>query len=137
MIPVEVARGVVVNINGDILVVKQKPFSTWSLPKGHVEAGEDLLTTAKREIYEESGVSSLECLDNLGSFQRTGGVNNKKFKNITIFLFKTKQTDLKPIDPKNPEARWVKRGDVANLLTRVEDKKFWLSVKDRVEKLCV
>lgn len=28
----------------------------WDLPKGHAEAGEDILTTALRETYEETGV---------------------------------------------------------------------------------
>lgn len=129
---VRTAGGVVVNADGDILVVNQVTFNSWSLPKGHVEPEEDLLTTAKREIYEESGISKLEYWAELGTYQRTGGKNNQQFKTITIFLFHTTQKDLHPIDPKNPEARWVRKEDVASLLTRDEDKRFWLSVKDKV-----
>ena len=97
MFPVEVVGGVVVNTNGDILVVSQHGTS-WSLPKGHVEPGEDFLITAKREIYEESGVVDLEYIDDFGSYERLGGKNLDQLKHITIFLFKTKQFDLKPID---------------------------------------
>ena len=131
MFPVEVVGGVVVNTNGDILVVSQHGTS-WSLPKGHVEPGEDFLTTAKREIYEESGVVDLEYIDDFGSYERLGGKNLDQLKHITIFLFKTKQFDLKPIDPHNPEARWVPKEEVVNLLTHEKDKEFWLSVKNKV-----
>ncbi len=129
MVPAEVVGGIVVSVSGDILVVSQHG-TIWSLPKGHVEPGEDFLTTAKREIYEESGVVDLEYIDDLGSYERMGGKNLDELKHITIFLFKTKQFSLKPIDPHNPEARWVPKEEVVNLLTHEKDKEFWLSVKD-------
>ncbi len=135
MSPVEVAGGVVVNADGDILLVSGR-FYSWSFPKGHVEVDEDILGAAIREIHEESGISQLEYISKLGSFQRTGGVDNKQFKNITIFLFRTNEKRLQPLDPKNPEARWVSREEVVVLLTRVEDKEFWLSIKGVVEKSC-
>ena len=34
----------------------------WDFPKGHVEAGESEEQTAKREIQEETGISSIEFL---------------------------------------------------------------------------
>ncbi|MBL7206784.1 MAG: NUDIX domain-containing protein [Candidatus Aenigmarchaeota archaeon] len=40
---------VVVN-DGMVLVVSQHG-TTWSIPKGHMEAGEDKLQTAERESY--------------------------------------------------------------------------------------
>ncbi|MBI4120361.1 MAG: NUDIX domain-containing protein [Parcubacteria group bacterium] len=49
------AGGVVVNNDGQILVVSQKGTS-WSLPKGHIDEREDVLTAAKREIHEEGQV---------------------------------------------------------------------------------
>ncbi len=132
MYKTESAGGVVVNQQGEILVVSQHGTS-WSLPKGHLDAGEDFMTAAKREIYEESGVSDLEYIRDLGTYERfkigkSGGEDEAELKVITIFLFHTKQTDLKPIDPENPEAKWVKKEDVVNLLTHPKDKEFWLSV---------
>ena len=59
MIETRSAGGVVVNAEGKVLVVNQHGTS-WSLPKGHIEDGEDALAAARREIYEESGVSDLE-----------------------------------------------------------------------------
>jgi len=130
------AGGVVLNTNGEVLVVSQHGTS-WSLPKGHIEEGEDAMTAARRETEEESGVSSLEYIKDLGSYQRykisrDGGEDQSELKTIIIFLFRTNQTELKPIDPENPEARWVKKEEVVNLLTHPKDKEFWLSVMDKL-----
>ncbi len=124
------------NTNGEVLVVSQHGTS-WSLPKGHIEEGEDAMTAARRETEEESGVSSLEYIKDLGSYQRykisrDGGEDQSELKTIIIFLFRTNQTELKPIDPENPEARWVKKEEVVNLLTHPKDKEFWLSVMDKL-----
>ena len=48
----ESAGGVVKNKEGKILVVSQRGTS-WSLPKGHIEQGEDALQASRREIQEE------------------------------------------------------------------------------------
>ena len=40
------AGGVVINQNEDVLVVSQQGIS-WSLPKGHIEVGEDAVTAAR------------------------------------------------------------------------------------------
>jgi 8-oxo-dGTP pyrophosphatase MutT (NUDIX family) len=126
----ESAGGIVVNPQGRILVVSQHGTS-WSLPKGHIEAGEDRLTAARREIYEEAGVSELEYVAELGSYQRykigaAGGEDRTELKTIHMFLFKTAQETLSPVDPENPEARWVERTEVPELLSHPEDRAFFL-----------
>src|SRR5256885_8335085 len=69
MLRTRTAGGVVVNAAGEILVVSQRGTS-WSLPKGHIDPGEDALEAAKREIWEESGVSELELVRELGTYER-------------------------------------------------------------------
>lgn len=125
----ESAGGVVVNRSGQILVVSQQGTS-WSLPKGHIEAGEDPLAAARREIYEESGVTRLELVRGLGSYSRYrisgGGEDPSEMKTIHMFLFETDEDALRPVDPDNPEARWVEPGAVVALLTHAADKEFFL-----------
>jgi len=126
------AGGVVVNNDGQVLVVSQHG-KTWSLPKGHMEEGETELDAARREIYEESGIKDLELIKSLGSYQRyklakDGEIDSSEFKTITIFLFKTVENTLKPIDPENPEARWVEKNSVVDLLTHQKDKEFFLGI---------
>ncbi|MEK7608090.1 MAG: NUDIX domain-containing protein [Patescibacteria group bacterium] len=130
------AGGVVVNPDGKILVVSQRGVS-WFLPKGHIEDGEDALTAARREIYEESGVDQLEFVSDLGSYERyrlsrDGEVDESELKNITVFLFKTDATVLRPIDSHNPEARWIEKENVADLLTHPKDKEFFKSILGKI-----
>lgn len=42
------------------IFVRQKERSTYEIPGGHIDAGEDALTAAKRELYEESGAVAYE-----------------------------------------------------------------------------
>jgi len=132
MIETFTAGGVVLNKHAEVLVVNQNGNS-WSLPKGHIDDEETALDAAKREIYEESGVGDLLFIKELGSYRRykislDGGDDMSEFKTILMFLFKTHQMDLKPIDPANPEARWVEVGKVAQLLTHEKDREFFESI---------
>ena len=104
--------------------------NSWSLPKGHLDPGEDELTAAKREIWEESGVSDLTLIKPLGSYSRYrigfGGRDVRNAgKHITLFLFYTEQLLLSPQDRDNPEARWVPKDKVESLLTHPKDKAFY------------
>jgi ADP-ribose pyrophosphatase YjhB (NUDIX family) len=127
------AGGVVTNDEGKVLVVSQHGTS-WSLPKGHIDPGENALEAARREIYEESGVRDLELIRELGTYERhkigvNGGEDRSELKAITMFLFRTREKSLRPVDPDNPEAKWVERSKVAPLLTHEKDKEFF----ERVE----
>lgn len=41
--------------NGQWVLVRHKERSTYEIPGGHIEPGEDCTTAAKRELYEETG----------------------------------------------------------------------------------
>ncbi|MBS4014765.1 MAG: NUDIX hydrolase [Bacteroidetes bacterium] len=131
------AGGVVLNKKGQILIAGQCGTS-WSLPKGQIEVGENSLETAKREIKEETGINQLQFIKKLGVIKRTQlSINGKKedksiIKTIDVFLFKPEQNDLKPEDPQNPEARWVDKNEVTNLLTHPKDKEFFLSIINQI-----
>ena len=122
------------NNEGKVLIVKQKPRGdskgSWSLPKGHIDEGEDVLAAAKREIYEESGVVQLEYVRDLGSYGRFRiGLDDKddqsEYKTITLYLFRTNQNALHPIDQDNPEARWVDKSEVGIFLSHPADRDFF------------
>lgn len=127
------AGGVVLNKKGEVLVINQRGTS-WSLPKGHIDFGEDALSAAKREIYEEAGVFQLTFVKELGNYQRhkigPGGVGEdfSELKTIHMFLFVTDQKRLSPVDSHHPEARWVAKEKVTELLTHPKDKDFFISI---------
>lgn len=132
------AGGVVLNSQRKVLIVNQNGDS-WSLPKGHIDPGEDAFTAAKREIEEESGVNqwNLTFEQELGSYTRyriglDGTDDKSELKNITILAFSTGQEELKPIDPHNPEARWVAIDEVETFLTHPKDREFFASIREKL-----
>lgn len=132
----ESAGGVVLNEQGLVLVVNQHGTS-WSLPKGHIDPGEDKLAAARREIYEESGIKEVELLKELGVYERykiglNGTDDLSEFKRIHIFLFRTQEHELNPIDPHNPQALWVQKQKVLELLTHPKDREFFQSILDKI-----
>ena len=126
------AGGIVINNNGEIVLVKQGDVS-WSFPKGHLEKSETALEAAKREILEETGIKDLFLEKELESYIRTSDaytsngieVINKK---ITLFVFRTSQEELSTEDDVTTEIRWVDKNLVSNLLTHPKDREFYLSL---------
>jgi ADP-ribose pyrophosphatase YjhB (NUDIX family) len=131
------AGGVVLNDQGMVLVANQHGTS-WSLPKGHIDPGEEALEAAIREIAEESGVADLKFLQTLGSYGRyklaqDNSDDKSEWKVMVFFLFKSSQHQLNPQDPHNPEARWVKPDEVEALLTHPKDKAFYKSILSKIK----
>jgi len=129
--------GVVIGPNDLVLVVSQHGTS-WSLPKGHIDPGEDAKMAAERETKEEAGVTSLKYIKDLGSYRRyqiavDGGENKDELKTIYMFLYTTGQLELSPEDEHNPEARWVEPENVSNLLTHPKDKAFFKKIKSKIK----
>lgn len=135
MIRSEVAGGIVI-ANGSVLVVNQRGHS-WSLPRGHVEEGESKMDTAIREIFEETGICDLKLVRELGTYNlyrtaKYGKGDKDEMKTITMFLFKTDQEFPEPKDPQISKAVWVKKEDVLELLSRPEDKEFFLRFENNI-----
>lgn len=136
MIVTHSAGGVIVK-DGRVIVVNQRG-SSWSLPKGHIEDEEDAHAAAIREIEEETGVTDLTLIDDLGSYSRYKiGKDPKEedtteLKTMHMFLFSTEEENLKPTDPDNPEAKWVRKDKVADMLTHPKDKEFYLRIIDKI-----
>jgi 8-oxo-dGTP pyrophosphatase MutT (NUDIX family) len=129
------AGGVVINSSGRVLCVSQRGTS-WSLPKGHIHPNEDPIQAAVREIAEESGLTHLIFIRFLGTYQRyrigPKGDDLSELKTLHMFLFKTEKTELCPIDPDNPEAKWVEIVKVGELLTHQKDREFFLGIIDEI-----
>lgn len=51
----------------------KKDYGAWSVPKGEVSAGEDALSTAKREFEEETGIAPSGEFLPLGAIKQKGG----------------------------------------------------------------
>lgn len=66
------------------------------LPKGLIEQDEDEVTTAMREVREETGVSRVKLRGKIGLIKYQFGFRAKTFdKTVHFFLFETDQADAK------------------------------------------
>jgi 8-oxo-dGTP pyrophosphatase MutT (NUDIX family) len=48
---------IIINNDGEVLLVHGRLSNKWSFPKGHCKRGETDLETATRELYEETGLT--------------------------------------------------------------------------------
>ena len=119
------AGGVIVN--GKKVIVVAQQMNTYSLPKGHLDDGENPLDAAYREIHEETGLTKndLRFVKELETYNRCDGKSGRP-KDIHMFLFKTDKEELRPVDKDNPEAKWVDVSEVADHLSYPEDRNFFL-----------
>ena len=136
MTETQIAGGVVVNQFGQVAITSQNSNS-WSLPKGHIDEGEEPLDAPKREIEEETGIINITLVKDLGSYTRNrigiaGEDDQSELKTIHMFLFKADKQNLTPKDPNNPEAKWIDKSEVASYLTHPKDKEFFLSIMGQI-----
>lgn len=101
-------------IGRKVLMIKH-PEGHWGFPKGHVEFDETEITAAKRELYEETGVSLNFVLDT-NKYKYTivylcKENGNIVKKSVTFFLGITCKTDVE-LDSHFEEYKWVDLDDV-------------------------
>lgn len=51
-----------VNGAGEVLLERRSDFGLWSVPGGNMEPGEDILTSVRREMLEETGFAAAELI---------------------------------------------------------------------------
>jgi len=112
--------GVVMNENGEILLVKHTKDGTWGCPGGQVENGENLIEALVREVKEESGidikVGELFWVgSNTATHEGYNGVKIVPTKVLFNFTCTAVGGELQSSD-ETSEACWVKREEVHDML---------------------
>jgi len=67
-LPMRTGVGIIVLNNKDMVFVgkrKDNPGDKWQMPQGGVDEGEDYITAMKRELIEETGISSIKIVKEL------------------------------------------------------------------------
>ena len=133
----ESAGGVILNAKDEVTLVLNGKGAFWGFPKGHLDEGENALTAARREIEEETGLTDLTLIKQLPTYTRfkgtpTGEDDTSELKTMHIFLFSTKQTELRSQDPANPEARWFPIDQVHDALIHPKDKEYFDSIRSEI-----
>jgi ADP-ribose pyrophosphatase YjhB (NUDIX family) len=133
------AGGIVLGDGGTIAMVRNKNSVQWLFPKGRFNEGETDEEAARREIAEETGLTDLELIDDLGEYSRPridalGNEREGSIKVIKMFLFAA--VPHAPLSPtlEIEEARWVSYRDVANVIGNDKDRAWFSSVFERVRE---
>ncbi len=129
----QVAGGIVKNKDGKIAIVSQLNGTFWTLPLGHIEANENVLESAAREIKEETGLTHLKLLKELPTYTRLlTGPDGKDVlgeeRLIHVFVFSTEQSDFNIQDADIQAAQWVDASQALSQLTHKEDRKYFQDV---------
>jgi predicted NUDIX family NTP pyrophosphohydrolase len=77
-----------------------REFDVWTIPKGELEPGEDLLTAAVREFEEEVGIKPTGPYLDLGSIRQKGG------KIVYAWGFSGNHDSTHPISSNCVEIEW-------------------------------
>jgi 8-oxo-dGTP pyrophosphatase MutT (NUDIX family) len=120
----------------DILMIQDR-LGRWTIPKGHVEAGESLEQTALREVAEETGLTEFklrEKLDKLHFFYRKEG--KLIFMTTHVYLMEALgDTDaLVPEDSEGiADAKWFDSEEALKLIEYRDTEKLFRLGLDKVQ----
>jgi 8-oxo-dGTP pyrophosphatase MutT (NUDIX family) len=128
---INAAGGVVENANGEYLLILRNGL--WDLPKGKQEDGEDIATTAVREVEEECGLTGIEQKELICITRHTYHMNGLHMLKQT-YWYKMNcphQCETKPQTEENiQEVKWVKKEALADYLANT-----YPSIKEVFSKL--
>jgi 8-oxo-dGTP pyrophosphatase MutT (NUDIX family) len=95
----------------------------WSLPKGHIEAGETPEEAALREVAEETGIQS-EILRELGVIDFWFMAGGKRIhKTVHHYLFREVGGKLAPQVTEVDEVRWFPLNEIVDRLAYPDERK--------------
>ena len=95
----------------------------WSLPKGHIEAGETREQTAEREIWEETGITGT-VIGELGSIDFAFVADGRRIhKTVHHFVLERTGGTINTDDVEVADVAWVALNDVADRLTYADERR--------------
>ena len=121
------AGGLVVDKSGEmgLLIgrIDKRGRMLWSLPKGHIEAGESPEEAAIREVREETGIKS-SITRSLGVIDFWFMAEGKRIhKTVHHFLFTEKSGRLEAQLSEVDEVKWFPLDDIAKTLAYPDERK--------------
>lgn len=123
------AGGIIVDQHRKILLIDEGD-GFWGFPKGRKEENEEAISTAVREIKEETGFDDLTLLAEVGTYQRhpviDGETDESEMKHITLFLFLA-NSELLPNNYEGNSCAWFYTKEAARKLSDSADRDFFVN----------
>ncbi len=105
----------------EVALVHRPRYDDWSLPKGKAEPGEHLLTTALREVREETGQSCVAGRTLGSSSYRVFQDGRERDKTVRWWSLRATGGSVRDPDDEVDEVRWVDPAEAAGLVTAGRD----------------
>ncbi len=111
----------------------------WDFPKGNIEKGEKPKETARREIFEETGIKNIEFIpgfkETIKYFykRKTAGRQKNIFKIVVFFLAQTKTKKVK-ISWEHQGFKWLLYKEALEQLTFKNAKDILKKANDFISK---
>ncbi|HJQ44237.1 MAG TPA: NUDIX hydrolase [Jatrophihabitantaceae bacterium] len=122
------AGGLVVDLDGDVprgaLIARTDKLGRllWSLPKGHIEAGETAEQAAVREVEEETGISG-EILGELGTIDFWFVADGRRIhKTVRHYLLRATGGELSDADIEVTAVAWVPLPEIRDQLAYPDER---------------
>lgn len=122
-----IARVMVEDSSGSVLLQKRAEKLLWpncwdNSAAGHVDDGEDYLTAAKRELFEEIGVKA-EDLEEVGVYYTEGKIGENILKRFNgVFRLVTNDVPMPVSNDEVTEVRWFTVPEVKEFIRTNPDK---------------
>ena len=127
---IEAAGGMVLNTEGDLLMMMRK--EKWDMPKGKLDDGESIEECATREVMEETGLTGLKVVRKLQTTYHTYPFRGKtalKPSHWFLMEYLGNETPTPQIEEEITEICWVNKIKAKKLITNA-----FPSIREMVEK---
>lgn len=109
----------------------------WSMPKGHVEPGEDIAATAEREVWEETGIHG-EVFADLGVIDYWFVSEGTRIhKTVHHHLLRYVDGDLNDEDPEVTEVAWIPASALIEHFAYADERKLARIAHDLLPQMAV
>ena len=148
ILPLRIGVGaIVLNEYNRVLVGKRKdnPVNKWQMPQGGVNKDEDLYSAMRRELYEETSITSFRLIREIDKWltyelpeNLKGKIWKGKFRGqkqkwyILRFTGDDKEINVKTKDPEFIDWKWIKIDELPQSIVDFKKKVY----EDLVEEIC-